>query len=463
MRKVLFIAYFFPPIINSGTFRPTKFVKFLSQFGWQPYVITTDHSFKLGKDETLLRDIPSDVRIWRVPTPRPQPLEQLSRWFHTSDNIEKIRSHQKKPSNNRNDDNSFNLFGYLKKVALSPLSIIQYPPVDTELYWALRIIPTAARIIKKHDIDVIFTTSAPWSSLITGLFLQKITHRPWVADMRDPWTSEEIRYQSRGWRRKVDESVETVCLRNADTVIGVTADWLADLREQADIHDTSDRFKLITNGYDKDDFPSDKLPTLDNKKINFCYLGSMFRGALIPLLESLERLEPIVSDKLHFNFVGYIHPSDLECLERSPVRKCFNYQAQRVTHPQAIDRMRASHVLLLPLPFDYYPGKVFEYMQIGRPVLAILPSGGLATDLIHQSGIGQTVDRDNIDNLAQTLRQIALNYRQFVNQYYQPNWQIIGQYDRRTLTQKLAKIFDQMIKKGNSSRKGSTYADRAFS
>ncbi len=75
MRKVLVIAYYFPPIGGSGTQRPVKFVKYLPQFGWQPYVISTDRPYgdgSEGRNETLLADIPTDVQDWRVPTPEPQ-------------------------------------------------------------------------------------------------------------------------------------------------------------------------------------------------------------------------------------------------------------------------------------------------------------------------------------------------------------------------------------------------------
>ena len=36
MKKVLFLAYLFPPIANSGTQRPLKFAKYLAEYGWAP-------------------------------------------------------------------------------------------------------------------------------------------------------------------------------------------------------------------------------------------------------------------------------------------------------------------------------------------------------------------------------------------------------------------------------------------
>ncbi len=57
MRKVLFIAYHFPPIGGSGVQRPGKFVKYLSLYGWQPYVVSTDEDPEQGVDCTLIEDL----------------------------------------------------------------------------------------------------------------------------------------------------------------------------------------------------------------------------------------------------------------------------------------------------------------------------------------------------------------------------------------------------------------------
>ena len=52
--------------------------------------------------------------------------------------------------------------------------------------WVPFAVQIGRKIIKKHHIDVIYTTSPPHSQLMTGVLLKKMTNFPWVADLRDP-------------------------------------------------------------------------------------------------------------------------------------------------------------------------------------------------------------------------------------------------------------------------------------
>jgi hypothetical protein len=445
LRKALIIAHQFPPIAGSGSFRPAKFVKYLDQFGWQSYVITTKGKLNLGLDLTLIEDLPKSVPIIRISSPFPKPRDRVIRYlvkhspiFHHE--IKKAFDKTWEPQSIFN--RSLRLF---LKIFLFPLTLIQYPPIDPVLYWSIKIISPAYKLIKSEKIEVIFTTSAPWSSLISGLVLKKISGRPWVADMRDPWTTEELRYGSKSWRRAIDKYFERLCLRNADIVIGVTPKWLDDLQRITGEESTASKYELITNGYDESDFEACSLPILNRKsEIMISHVGSMFRGGLEPLLMSFQNLNGAFLERMRFELIGYIHPMDQERLANSTARNSFNYQSKRVTHIQSLQIMRESHVLLLTLPFEYYPGKLFEYMRIGRPVLSLVPQGSVA-NLIERAQIGCVVYRENIDRLTEIFEQIGNDYDGFVQKYYQPNWDLIHQFERKLLTKKLCSIFDRVL------------------
>ena len=177
--------------------------------------------------------------------------------------------------------------------------------------------------------------------------------------------------------------------------------------------------------------------------ISISHVGSMFQGGLEPILSSLDSTNGKVKERLNFKFVGYLHPGDRENLENSSSRNSFSYHSSRTSHAQALQMMQDSHVLLLSLPFEYYPGKVFEYMRLGRPVLALVPEGPVA-NLITEAQIGCVVNRSDTDTLSQVFEDIALDYDGFVKRYYQPNWEFIQNFERKNLTKKLAAIFDRV-------------------
>lgn len=441
----MFIAHQFPPISGSGSFRPAKFVKYLPIFGWQPLVITTKRIKSLGYDSTLSEDIPENTQIFRFSSPFPKPRDKVIKWLMKYFPILKNEIGKTYDRDWQLKSITRRMLRLVLKIIFIPLTLVQYPPFDPVFYWSIKIIFPAYKLIKSEAIEVIFTTSAPWSSLLSGLILKMITKRPWVADLRDPWTTEELRYSTRSWRGTLDRYFESLFLRNADIVIGVTPNWVADLQRLAGQESVSGKFELITNGYDESDFVNIPLPKLnDDSGIMISHVGSMFRGGLEPLLSSLQNTNGTVKERINFQLIGYIHPQDQAVLAKSTLKSAFTYRSKRITHLRALQIMRESHVLLLSLPLEYYPGKVFEYMRVGRPVLALV-SEGSAANLIKEAQIGCVVNRKDTDRLSGVLEQIAFDYDGFVKQYYKPNREFIQRFERKILTNKLSSIFDRVI------------------
>lgn len=452
MRKVLFIAYHFPPIGGSGVQRPGKFVKYLSLYGWQPYVVSTDEDPEQGVDCTLLKDIPGDVNVWRVPTPRPKPVNRLAHavgWKPATPQMDETSS---SPSVQSPPQFSLALWvKRLRRAILAPLYLIQNPPVDQNLFWSLRVVPLARQIIKQGDIDVILTTSPPWSPLLTGFLLKLLTGKPWVADFRDPWTDNTFIYFPTAIQRWFDAHLERFLVRRANALVAVTPPLVQGLTERV----AGSKKKppvLIPNGWDEDDLVSDAdvqaggtLEQNTDGKIILLHPGNAYQGEPLPILKALEQLPGASSSletRLQFRFVGYMHPADTAQIHTSAYDALFNITLERVPHPEALHLMRKAHVLLLLLRkgANAYSGKVFEYMVIGKPVLAI--TSGIAADLVHQVGIGCAISPENQEELASALHQIAFDYEGFVDKYYHPNWELIRQYNRKILTERLASVLD---------------------
>ena len=67
MRKVLVIAYYFPPMGLSGVQRTLKFVKYFPKFQWMPTVLTVTSTGYFAKDESLLKEIvPFGIEVVRT-------------------------------------------------------------------------------------------------------------------------------------------------------------------------------------------------------------------------------------------------------------------------------------------------------------------------------------------------------------------------------------------------------------
>jgi hypothetical protein len=154
---VLLIHYYFPPRGAAAVQRIVKFCKYLTQFNCQVIVLTSGADYLL-RDPDLLDSIPSDTRVYTTYEPG-----------------------QKKAMEGQ--------FGRRNMI------------IDAFLVWVPIAVKKAREIIASNDIDVIFTTSPPHSQQLIGLRLKKKTGLPWVADFRDPWTSD-LRFMKykKGWR-----------------------------------------------------------------------------------------------------------------------------------------------------------------------------------------------------------------------------------------------------------------------
>ncbi len=119
--RVLIISYYFAPDGGPGTQRALKFTKYLWRYGWSTTVLTRDTPSRRGRwdpeDRTLLREIPSNVRVHRVGAP-----ERASSWATALPVLDQARTHA----------------------------------------WAEAAYETAIELIDSESIDLVFITMSPF-------------------------------------------------------------------------------------------------------------------------------------------------------------------------------------------------------------------------------------------------------------------------------------------------------------
>ncbi len=452
--RVILIAYVFPPLGGSGVFRTIKFVKYLPQVGWDPVVVCGDHGrlFGLADDPTLLHDVPREAHVIRTRFVSPYGLRaRLRRLFHVAPSI----AGQAAPEPVGGDDtegasNSLRPASELLVRLGRLLAPLEHPPIDAAFYWALSIVPLCCRLIEEENIDVIYTSSSPYSDHITGWILKLLTGKPWVADFRDPWTQVH-NYKNHGLRRSFDLLAEQCVLRGADRVIAVTPSQTQGLRNLVPKQEPL-KFTTIENGFDLDDFVLDgkmlKVPSRNpGNRTVLSYVGINREGTAIEFLDALARLGP-AGKALTVRFVGGLAAQELAWLQERSMDARVEVIG-RVPHPEAVQYMQTSDVLLMILGDGarwkrIYPGKLFEYMAARKPVILTGPEGD-ASDLLEVSGIGVRLPLERPDEALSMLRLLAADPSAFRERYYHPKPEIIARYDRRALTERLAAIFDELV------------------
>ncbi|RKY72801.1 MAG: hypothetical protein DRQ24_04230 [Candidatus Latescibacterota bacterium] len=433
MNKVLVISYYWPPAGGPGVQRVLSFVKYLPQFGWQPVVLTVKNGEYTYWDTTLAQKVPDNVRVYRAMIVEPYDLyRRFTRKQRKARIPVAVLTRQQ--------------ISLREKIAHFARANFFVP--DARVGWIPFALKEALKIVQAEKIDLIFTSSPPHTVQLIGMRLMEKSGLPWVADFRDPWT--EIRYYC-GVKRftttvKVDSLLEKRVLSRANRVIAASPSIADSFREKV----SSGHFCVITNGFDEEDF-SDINPIRHPQKFRITYVGNM--GAtqnpevLFRTLVALVRGDSRFCSAFDLLFVGNVESSVVSTMRRFRL----DHLAQivpYVPHTEALMYMIKSAILLLVIPRTtnnkVIPGKLFEYLRTGRPILCIGPTDGDAAEIIKETGAGSVVDYEDVEGCEKV---VVRYYKLWKCGKLSPmaNFREVEKYERRNLTKRLGSIFSQVL------------------
>jgi len=374
-RRILIFAYFFPPQGGAGVQRIVKLAKYLPAEGWDPTIVTARAGDYWMADEGLAAELGPRVRIVR--TPAPTGLALLRRLSPAA------------AGHGRPLRSSTGAIRRLRAVA----SWMLVP--DSYLGW----LPFACRagevLLARERFDWLLTTSSPDSAHLIGLRLAARHGVRWAADFRDPWTRRLSFRPPTAWHRRRHEALENAVLARADLVTFTSEETRRDYAGRVDARIAS-RFAVVTNGYDEEDFAA--LDGVEPPRAHFAivHAGQLnperpARPFLLALRRFLE-LRPAARGRARARFIGPAYVRDREDVARLGLEGAVSIEPA-LPHREIVRAMRSAHLLLLMEHESergglVLPGKIFEYLRAGRPVLGLLPRGA-AWDLIARLDAGR--------------------------------------------------------------------------
>jgi len=406
MNKVLFITYMFPPLSGAGVWRNLKYAKYLSNYGWKPIIISADESINYEKDYSLLKEIPEETNVFRISH------KGRSRvWQYIRTNLK-----------------------------------LDYDFPDTFKTWFLPAYKLAKEILLKEHIDLIYSSSAPFISHFVAMKLKQEFKIPWVADFRDPWTGNDFinqhytEYLIKPLRKYLFSKIwqaEDSILNIANKIIVVTWKHKQQLYDQHEI--SSGKIKVITNGYNEEDFREINKISIYPNKIIIIYAGSIYTGYAELISDFLDLLYEI-DPQIEVVFIGKgafeiqkLHRLNLTCIANLPKEKFMAFS------------LGSDFSLLTTLPSAKWniPGKTFDYLRLGKPILALVPEDGDAAKIIKETNTGFVLSYDRqkrkgqLENILKSWKEGRLKY--------EPNWENITKYEVQNLTQEIVYTFNEII------------------
>ncbi len=397
MKKTLFITYYWPPSGGAGVQRGLKFVKYLPEFGVEPFVLTVDPdqaSYPIV-DPSLLIEVPREVQVIR--TKSFEPLRILAA----------IGGKNAVPhagfAGAEREGMARRAMRWVRGNWMIP---------DARRGWVKHAVKAAAEIIEREKIGTIVISSPPHSSQLIGLELKKrFPMLRWIADLRDPWTdiyfTKELMKGPRAER--LDKRWEAQVMHRADAIVVVGPSMKRSFGSRYG-KEVEEKITVIPNGYDQADVARIAKPALDRDRFRITYVGTM-AGSYDPrvFFEAIAAIRGQVAKPIELRFVGSVATEIRRMAEATGVGDLCTWVAT-VPHDEALREMAAAHMLLLVIPGGageerILTGKLFEYIGMQRPVVGIGPANGDAAAIIDACGAGMMFSRDRPVELGNWLLQ----------------------------------------------------------
>ncbi len=422
-KKALIITYYWPPAGGPGVQRWLKFVKYLPEFNIEPIVYIPENPNYPIIDESLLNEIPQNLKILSCPISEPYRWARLFSKNKSRTISKGIISHKKKQ-------------GILEKLLLYVRGNFFVP--DARIGWVKPSVIFLSNYISKNPIDVIITTGPPHSLHLIGLQLKEQLGVKWIADFRDPWT--RIGYHK--FLRLTEKSklkhkaLERQVLTSSDQIIVTSYQTKNEFQKI-----TNQPIEVITNGYDFEPQTNVDLDT----KFSISHIGSLLSErnptVLWQVLGDLIKENKDFSNDFQLNFIGSLSDDVLESIQKHNLSNHIN-NVGYVSHKEAIIFQKKSQILIL-IEIDseetkgIIPGKLFEYMVSNRPIIAIGPKDSDVEMIIKETNSGHYFNYTQYKALKSVLLNHYRTYQTGILKSYPVGLQ---KYSRKSLTEHLTQL-----------------------
>ncbi len=367
--RVLLAAHAFP---ETGGARVDKFVKLLPRMGLEPVVVaSTEHAGPAAR-RVREEEYPADLEVhWaRSLAATPFTPRYLVR------------------------DADARFYGLFRLLS-APERFVFLP--DYQVRWIPAGIRVAHALARAGRIDCVVTSSPPESTHLIGYYLRRFWGVPWIADFRDLWTEK-------GLLCRPPTPLHATLIRRLERAVFTGADHvIANTPENRERHVSRfglspDRVTLIPNGFDRDDLgASPPVPPRDGV-YRIGYMGHFDKHGF-PWRGFVHALEGLVGD------VGHERVRLVHCgFQSAEVR---GFVAERglaevidwrgtMSHQAALRTMAGTDLLLSLLYENEYSeaivnAKLYPYLALGRPILAVGPERGAMARIIRDTGAGTVV------------------------------------------------------------------------
>jgi glycosyltransferase involved in cell wall biosynthesis len=441
--NVLLVTYVFPPVGGTGVMRAASLARYFPAEGIRLEVLTARNASAVGADPTLLKEIPPEVNIHRTIT--------LDLPFGIKKGIKRLITGRKPPAGNATPAAAAGKHGFLKRV----VGDLLLP--DPQVTWLPILTRAARRIVKQRNIDLVLITAPPFSNVLLVPRLRKeFPDLPIVVDFRDEWLTTafdlvSFLFNRSEKARSFAANAETRAVEDSTAIVAVTQAALSEIRGRYP-NEPDTKFHLIPNGFDgatlHKSFPTAKPRS--ESRIIVTYVGTIYASTEpTKLVDALQSLPSELKQRFKLRFVGHIEePAFREALlQLGDMVELIGYLPQ---HEALAAMSETDYVLLINHDPLNVGGKFYDYVGGGKPILGAVHPQGETRRLFDELRAGWWAGNHDVEGIRQLFVDAAARGNSPFKEF-QPNVDMIAQYERRALAKRYATLLHSIVGAKNES------------
>jgi len=417
MKKVLFITYYWPPSGKASLQWPLKIIKHLPGFGWQPVVLTIEDDTFSDKDETFLRQIAEDLKV--IKTKALEPFNLYKKFTGKEKDSKLIAS---ETISTKNKSLAHRLSIWIRMNLFIP---------DARIGWYFPAVKGGTNFINEEKIDAIVSVGPPHTAHLIGKKLSVKYELPHIPIFIDPWV--DIAYYQNFKRNKVtlkiDNRLEKSVLQNAASAVFVTETMKKDYQKKYPF--LEDKSHVLYWGYSEEDFEGVIVNKESKEEKMLVHAGNIFSYQNPKKFWQQIKKEIDSGNPVRIKFIGTVDNEIVKSISSAGLDSYAEYLGFLPYQKMLLEICNADFLLVCATEPRHVPGKLFEYLRAGKPIIAYGDNNEEVKRILEESNAGMMFGYDE-------------NGKEFFENYFQlkPSRKDIGKFDRIKISEAMSKILD---------------------
>ena len=398
-KRGLVVSYYFPPTGGGGVQRWLKYIKYLARWGWEFTVITNQPESSGPRDDSLLNEIPANTNIIRTaPADSSTVIPSKISFLRKS--------------------------GYWQRWLSAFFHI-----TDRRQSWNRKARVYIKSEIEKRKYDALILTAPPYSLAVLAAELCGEIKNPLFLDLRDPWSINPYKIYPTPLHRNIDKIREEKTIARLKFIISAYQSTLNDYKRRIKGFSESDSL-FLPNGFDEEDFHNLEMLDVPQKgKFNLGFSGSIYShlNTPEPVFAAMQVLKKKNTD-IHFHHIGTSVYNISEWADIYGISDRVHPWGYK-DHRESLGILQGMDALCIILDDRWnnagntVGGKLYEYLRLRKPILAIIPENGEAANVIRKTNSGVIVSSKSTEQIVTVLEQLIAKKRTF-------SWMGVEEYSR---------------------------------